>query len=128
VGVALDSNVLVRYFTLDDAKLGPQAERIIDTAQASSLVLDRIIFAEVGYMLRAVYGFKKEQAVPLYQWLLNSSKFSIIERDLVKLTINLFADEAPLSFEDCWLLALKRAGKVDDVLTFDAALQKRVGR
>lgn len=126
MGIALDSNVLVRYFTLDDTELSPKAERVIDGARPASLVLDRIIFAEAGYVLRSVYGFKKDRILPLYLWLLNSPKFSVIDRELVVLAVELFGLERPLSFEDCWLLALKQAGRVTDVHTFDAALQKRL--
>lgn len=126
MGVAVDCNVLVRYFTHDDKELAKKSEQIIGTAKSGSLVLDRLVIAELGYVLRASYGFKKEQITPVFRWLFDSSAFSIVDRELTELAVSLFVTELPLSFVDCWLLALKRTSKVKNVATFDAALLKRL--
>lgn len=125
-GLAIDSNVLIRYFTWDDERLAAEAERIVDGARYKSIMLDRIIFAELGYVLRSRYGFSRKRVVEMYAWLLESPAFSVTDRDLVSRTIDLFRTETPLSFEDCWLLALKRSGHASDVATFDQPLKKRL--
>ncbi len=126
MGVALDSNVLVRYFTKDHTRLLTKAEAIINTATSGSLVIDRIIIAEVGYVLRSVYGTTKEGIIAVYKVILSNEVFAIIDRDLVASAIGFFETEKPLSFEDCWLLALRRSGKVSAIHTFDEALSKRL--
>jgi len=47
---------------------------------------------------------------------------------MVGAALALFATEKPLSFEDCWLLALRQQGTVEAVLTFDQNLAKRAIR
>jgi len=44
----------------------------------------------------------------------------------VGLTIDIFGQEQPLSFEDSWLVALKKSGTVTSIKTFDEALAKRI--
>lgn len=124
--VAVDTNILVRFFTNDHPEQSPQARTFIQTAKPASLLLDRIIIEELGYVLRANYGFSKSKVGAAYQSLLATEVFSVPERELVEAAVRLFISEKPLSFEDSWLLALKRGGEVKDVLTFDAALQKRL--
>ncbi|MEO8863032.1 MAG: PIN domain-containing protein [Candidatus Saccharimonadales bacterium] len=125
MGVAIDTNVLVRYFTKDNEPLSSKAEEILTSAKSNTLALDRLIIAELGYVLKSVYGLKKDQVVMVYKALLSNEIFNILDRELVELAIQLFDEEKPLSFENSWLLAMKRSGKVSDVLTFDDALSKR---
>jgi predicted nucleic-acid-binding protein len=126
VAIAIDSSVLVRYFTQDDDKLFAEASRLLTNAKPNSLVLDRVIIAEFGYVLRSVYGLKKDRLVPVYKSMLANDIFAIPDRELVEGTISIFDKEKPLSFEDCWLLSLKRSKKVTNVFTFDDGLLKRL--
>ena len=124
--VAIDTNILVRFFTGDDANLYAEAKKLIEQAETGSLLLDRIILAELGYVLHSGYPYAKHDIAKIYKSLLSDQRFSVVDRELVELTANLFETEKPLSFEDCWLLALKRSNKVSDVLTFNVGLQKRL--
>ncbi len=124
---AIDSNVLVRYFTKDDDELAKRATKLLMFVPASSVLLDRVIIAELGYFLRSVYGLEKDQVILVYKSILANNIFSIPDRELVEMTVNFFDKEKPLSFEDCWLLSLKHSKKVTDILTFDNDLFKRLG-
>lgn len=126
MAVAIDSSILVRYFTQDDDKLLAEATKLLSNAKPNSLVLDRVIIAEFGYVLRSVYGLKKDHLVPIYNSMLANDIFTIPDRELVENTITIFDEEKPLSFEDCWLLSLKRSRKVTNVFTFDDGLLKRL--
>jgi predicted nucleic-acid-binding protein len=126
VGVGIDTNVLVRYFTKDNENLSRKAEEFIVNAKPNEIVLDRLIIAELGYVLKSVYGLKKIQITTVYKSILSNNIFSVPDRELVEMTIQLFDEEKPLSFEDSWLLALKRSKKVNDVMTFDDKLNERL--
>jgi predicted nucleic-acid-binding protein len=126
VGVGIDTNVLVRYFTKDNENLSRKAEEFIVNAKPNEIVLDRLIIAELGYVLKSVYGLKKIQITTVYKSILSNNIFSVPDRELVEMTIQLFDEEKSLSFEDSWLLALKRSKKVNDVMTFDDKLNKRL--
>ncbi len=124
--VAVDTNILVRRITNDDPELSPKAKKMLESAKPGTILLDRLIIEEVGYVLHSNYQFDKAQVSGVYQALVSEEVFYIPENELVQLTVNLFTAEKPLSFEDCWLLALKRSGKVSDISTFDANLLKRL--
>lgn len=126
MAVAIDSSVLVRYFTKDNEELFEKASTMITEAKPNNILLDRVIFAEFGYVLRSVYELSKKQVVLIYESLLSSNIFSIPDRELLETTVELFNKEKPLSFEDCWLLALKTSDKVSDILTFDDGILKKL--
>lgn len=123
---AVDTNVLVRLFVKDSPDLLAKSRNIVDRSEAGGLLLDRLIMAELNYVLKSVYGYSKNDRLLVLESVLADEHFSVIDRELVEVTLSLFASEKPLSFEDCWLLALKRSGKVKSVATFDADLQKRL--
>ena len=126
MAVVIDSSVLVRYFTKDNEELFRKASIMITEAKPNSILLDRVIIAELGYVLRSVYKLSKKQVVLIYESLLSNNIFSIPDRELLETTVELFNKEKPLSFEDCWLLALKNSDKVLDILTFDDGILKRL--
>ena len=123
--VAVDTNILVRFIVQDDPVLTQRATEIIENAELNSLLLDRLILCELDYVLGGLYHFEKADRFVILKSLVNDERYNIPNRELVEQTVALFASEKPLSFEDCWLLALKRAGKVKSVATFDANLAKR---
>lgn len=125
MAVAIDANVLVRYIVKDDITLAYKAEQIIRQAKTASLVLDRLIIAEISYVLRSVYMLSKDDIVAVYRGLLSNDSFSIPDRELVEMAVDAFAKERPLSFEDCWLLGLYRSGRVTGIATFDSGLSRR---
>lgn len=124
--VAIDTNILVRYYTDDVSTLTAQAEKIIDQATLRSLFLDRLVVAELTYVLKKLYKFNKVDIVEILHSLLADTRFVIGDIDVARETIALFEQEKPLSFEDCWLLALMRQHKVSNVITFDQQLKKRL--
>ena len=124
MAVVIDSSILVRYFTKDNEELLRKASIMITEAKPNSILLDRVIIAELGYVLRSVYKLSKKQVVLIYESLLSNNIFSIPDRELLETTVELFNKEKHLSFEDCWLLALKNSNKVLDILTFDGDILK----
>jgi predicted nucleic-acid-binding protein len=128
MAVAVDGSVLARYFTKDDTALAREASSILDQAKVASLLLDRLVIAELGYVLWSVYKLSKEDVVTIYRSLLASDCFTIPDREVVEVAVDIFASERPLSFEDSWLLALRRSGRATQVASFDLALRRRLGK
>jgi predicted nucleic-acid-binding protein len=116
----------VRYYTDDAPDLTDQAQKIIDQAAPRSLFLDRLVIAELTYVLKKLYKFNKVDIANILHSLLADARFVFGDRDSVSETIALFEQEKPLSFEDCWLLALRKQHKVTNVATFDLQLKKRL--
>lgn len=124
--VAIDTSVLIRFLTKDDEQLAAKATKAIHAFDVGEALLDRVILAEIGYVLRSVYGFDKKDVVDVYKTLLADNRFTTVDRDLVESTVDIFDAQKPLSFEDSWLLSLKRSKKVSRVLTFDQDLLKQL--
>ncbi len=124
--VALDSNILLRALVGDGGELVSRARAIIARAKPASLHIDRIILEECSYVLRSHYGYEKEKIVGWLHSMLADERMYIPDREIVGLTVDIFGREKPLSFEDSWLLALKKSGTVTSVKTFDEALAKRI--
>ena len=122
--VAVDTNVLVCWLVRDDARLAIEAGKLFEEAKPSSILLDRIVLAELCYVLKSVYDYKKLDIVANLTALLNDSRFSVIDRLLVENMVNIFESHSPLSPEDSWLLALKQSNKAEKIWTFDKALAK----
>lgn len=123
--VAVDSNILLRAHIGDGGKLATKAEEFLSRAQPSSLLLDRLILEECSYVLKSMYGYEKQDIVYWMTSVINDERFYIPDRELVGLAIDIFGQEQPLSFEDSWLVALKKSGTVTSIKTFDEALAKR---
>lgn len=126
--VAVDTNVLVRYITDDHPTLSPRARKILQAAKPGWLLLDRLVMEELGYVLHSSYGFAKPQIGLVYNSLLAEERFFIADRELAVMAVSFFQTYHALSFEDCWLLALVRAGKAESLVTFDAGLKKYLKR
>lgn len=122
---AVDTNVLVRWLVNDHPVQARKASTMIDGAETDSLQLDRLILAELTYVLRSNYEMPKNIIVDNLRVILATEAFFIDVPELVRATVDIFANERPLSFEDSWLLAQKRAGDVSGIMTFDKALDKR---
>ncbi len=122
---AIDTNVLARWLVQDHPLLARKASTIITTAQPNSLEVDRLILAELTYVLRSNYEMPKPMIVENLYSILSMEVFSFQERELVQAAVSIFAAQRPLSFEDSWLLARKQAGDVSSIATFDKALDKR---
>lgn len=122
--VGIDTNILVRFLVQDDEVLAQKADMLVGGLRSGAAVLDRVILAELGYVLHSVYGFNKQDVSDVYSALLSDGRFNIPDRELVQRTVELFAGNKPLSFEDCWLLALCQAKDITSIITFDKALLK----
>lgn len=123
--VAIDTNVLVRWLVRDDETLATKADQLLGNAKNASVLLDRIVLAELCYVLKSVYGYKKPDIARNIWALLNDGRFSVADRSLVEQMFSVFEAEAPLSPEDAWLLAQYQSGNATRIYTFDKALAKR---
>ena len=124
--VAVDTNVLLRSLVRDDVHLAERADKMLLGAGQASLLLDRLILAECTYVLRSYYEFDKADIADWLAAIMGDSRFSVPDREMVQATVALFGSEKPLSFEDCWLLALRHSEAVKAVATLDEKLAKRV--
>jgi predicted nucleic acid-binding protein len=123
--VGIDTNMLVRWLMRDDDRLAPQADALIGSAQPAGILLDRLVLAELAYVLKSNYRLAKHEVVVNLEALCGHESFYIVDSTMVREMLGHFRDNKPLSLEDSWLLTLRRNERISSLLTFDVALRKR---
>jgi predicted nucleic-acid-binding protein len=120
---AVDTKVLVRLITRDDARQTASAENFIDKgAWVSTLVL-----AETMWVLGAVYELNCNAQVKAIEMLLDHHDLVLHDREIVVAALELFRGRPMLGFSDCLVIeSARRAGHLP-LGTFDRSLAKVEG-
>ena len=120
---AVDTNVLVRLITRDDARLVSAADRFVEKgAGVSTLAL-----AEATWVLGAVYDRGPMQIATAVEMLLDHGELTVQDPDAVAAALAVFRTRPSLGFSDCLLLEMARHAGHLPLGTFDRALSKLDG-
>lgn len=120
---AVDTNVLVRLLTRDDAAQVTAAEHFI----AKGAWLSQLVLAEALWVLVAVYGLKAKQIATAVEMLLNHRELTVQDSDTVTAALELFRKRPALGFSDCLVLEAARSAGHGPLGTFDRNLAKAPG-
>ncbi len=120
---AVDTNVLVRLITRDDARQAASADAFIRKGAWVSL----LALAEAVWVLAAVYERKAAGLVTAIEMLLNHEHLVLQDADAVEAALNLFRARPSLGFSDCLLLQVARKAGHLPLGTFDRGLGKMEG-
>lgn len=120
---AVDTNVLVRLLTRDDAT---QATRADDFVSGGAWV-SHLVLAETTWVLSAVYELDSGSIAAALEMLLNHEALSIQDPDVVRAALDHFRGKPRLEFSDCLVLEIARAAGHHPMGTFDRDLGKLVG-
>lgn len=120
---AVDTNVLVRLVTRDDARQLVAAEAFVEKgAWVSHLVL-----LEATWVLAAVYDLGAREIATAVDMLLHHRELILQEADTVAAALAEYRRRPRLSFSDCLILEVaRRAGNLP-LGTFDRRLSKLDG-
>ena len=120
---AVDTNVLVRLVTRDDAKQVATAEAfVVNGAWVSHLVL-----AEAMWVLASVYDLKSPAIATAIEMLLNHQDLVLQDSDVVAAALEQFRKRPRLGFSDCLVLEIARKAGHLPLGTFDRDLSKLDG-
>ena len=115
---AIDTNVLVRLVTRDDARQVAAAEAFVrHGAWVSHLVL-----AEATWVLDSVYQLEASAVATAVEMLLNHRDLAVEEPAVVSSALQLFRRRPTLGFSDCLMLELARKVGHLPLGTFDRPL------
>ena len=115
---AVDTNVLVRLFVLDDAAQVFAARQ----ATSSDLVfVPKSVIVELEWVLRRSYGQSRPTIVSVLEALLAAVNFHVEDDAAVTKAIEWF--RRGMDFADA--LHLASSGHADDFMTFDGAMRRR---
>jgi predicted nucleic-acid-binding protein len=117
--IGLDTNILVRYLTQDDAAQSAAASKVIDALSSQSPgFLSLIVVVELVWVLQFSYRFKKQEIEHILDRLLRSSELVIEQSEVVSQALRTFRGSRA-NFADCLIERCEHAAKCEHVLTFD---------
>jgi predicted nucleic-acid-binding protein len=116
--IALDTNVVVRFLTNDDA---PQARRARRLIEANEVLVAATVLLEAEWVLRAAYGFGADQIRKGFLDLLGLATLHTDAPDRIQQALEWYA--TGLDFADALHLAFSQAAT--QFATFDDKLARR---
>ncbi len=120
---AVDTNVLVRLVTRDDAAQVKAAEAFVQGgAWVSHLVL-----AELTWVLRAAYELGHSAIATVIDMLLRHENLAVQDGDVVLAALETYRRKPSLGFSDCLVLEVARKAGHTPLGTFDRNLSKVAG-
>jgi predicted nucleic-acid-binding protein len=120
---AVDTNVLVRLVTRDDAKQVAAAEKFVE----SGAWVSHLVLAEATRVLASVYDRSPSQIATAVEMLLNHEHLTVQQPETATSALEHFRGRPALGFSDCLVLAIARAAGHLPLGTFDRNLAKLDG-
>ena len=120
---AVDTNVLVRLATRDDAKQVAAAEAFV----AKGAWVPHLVFAEAMWVLASVYDLGPAAIATAVQMFLNHRDLTLQDADVVAAALEHFRKRPKLGFSDCLVLEVARKAGHTPLGTFDRELSKLDG-
>lgn len=116
--IALDTNVIVRFLTQDDADQAQRATRIFSglTEEEPGFVAT-VVWAETHWVLTRSYGFKRQDVVELLDALLLADEIRAEDPSAVASAV--IAARHGADFADALIAAAASRAGCDAVVTFD---------
>jgi predicted nucleic-acid-binding protein len=120
---AVDTNVLVRLVTRDDAKQVAAAEAFV----ANGAWVSHLVLAEAMWVLASVYDLEPAAIATAVEMLLNHKDLVLQDSDVVAAALEHFRKRPRLGFSDCLVLEVARKAGHLPLGTFDRDLGKLEG-
>lgn len=99
--IGLDTNVLVRYLSQDDAKQSPMATRLIEQVSTESPgFITTVTVIELVWVLQACYNASRDTIADTIDRLLRTKAIHVQNADIVWQALRLFR-EGTADFADC---------------------------
>lgn len=118
--IGLDTNVLVRYLTQDNAKQAAKTNKLIEktltTQNPGSITL--ITLVEIVWVLESCYEQKKDGILDVIHALLTTRQLRIERADMVYLASKRYTT-GQADFSDALITVISENDGCDSIVTFD---------
>ncbi len=123
--IGLDTNILVRYLTQDDAGQARRANRLIAEAveDGEPMHVGAIMLCEMVWVLRWAYRIGRSDILRTLTRVLDTAQFSIEDPDACREALALY-EEGQGDFSDYLLGAKNRRAGCSATVTFDRKLRR----
>ena len=120
---AVDTNVLVRLMTRDEAQQAEIADSFIENGAWVSI----LVLAEATWVFEAVYRRSAAEVAAAVQMLIDHKDLTLQDSDAVGAALELFLSRPSLGFSDCLIFHIARKEGHLPLGTFDRALARVEG-
>lgn len=120
---AVDTNVLVRLITRDDAKQVAAAETFV----ARGAWVSHLAILEATWVLASVYDRDPPAIATAVEMLLNHEQLTVQDADVVGAAVAQFRQHPRVGFSDCLMVEVARKAGHTPLGTFDRDLGKLEG-
>ena len=117
---AVDTNVLVRLATRDDARQVAAAEVFV----AKGAWVSHLVLAEAMWVLASVYERSPTDIATAIEMFLNHRDLTVQDADVVSAALSDYRKKPTLGFSDCLVLEIARKAGHLPLGTFDGNLSK----
>ena len=117
---AVDTNVLVRLVTRDDAQQVKAAEAFV----ANGAWVSHLVLLEAAWVMEAVYRLRSQDIATAIEMLLNHRDLMLQAPETVAAALARYRERPNLGFSDCLILEVARAAGHLPLGTFDRSLGK----
>lgn len=126
---ALDTNVLVRWLTDDDAEQCAAVGRLLESALANGerLFVPVTVMLEVEWVLRSRYRFDRASITMAMDALLSVPELELQNESALEVALWLFKQEGSPDFADCLHVGLVGQEAKGPLLTFDTCAARLAG-
>lgn len=121
--IGIDTNVLVRYLTQDDAAQSRRVDALVAQAvdAETRLHVDDIVLCELVWVLRGAYRFSKPTVASALDKIMSTALFSFDDRDLLRGALDEYREGAG-DFADYVIGRRNGSAGCDRTVTFDRSL------
>jgi len=123
--IGVDTNILVRFLTQDDAAQAVRVDRLFEKALASNerIHIDDVVLCELAWVLGAAYGRTRAEITDALEELTAASQVSLSDRGRVREAVARYR-AGPGGLADYLIGLRNRAEGCTATATFDRALVK----
>lgn len=126
--IGLDTDVLVRYITQDDADQAAIANRLIESACTKRRPgrVCQIVLCELVWVLSRAYGYEKAQVVSVIDQILMTAELDVESEPLAREALAAWR-EGTADYSDYLILLANRAAECELTYSFDRRLARHLG-
>lgn len=124
---AIDTNLIIRYFTEDDPVKTDAVERLFKKAEAEKedLEIPDVVLAEIVWVLLSFYELSKEKVIEKLEGLLALKKVKM-NRQVLKRTVEIYRNH-DISYIDAYLAAYALENNRGVIYSYDDGFNKIKG-
>lgn len=122
--IGLDTNLLVRYLTKDDAPQFAKVKRLIDEAveQDERLLINGTVLCEVTWVLESAYEYSRAEIADALERILDTAQFEIERAPEARQALGDFR-ATKAGFADALIGRINRTLGAERTMTFDRDLR-----